>query len=79
MKNLNWMGYGVGLLIAGLFIVAWAFIEEAGNLQRELVALRDSVAVRVDTIYAPPEPGWIEAFRLQCEWVPRKDTTDERN
>ena len=26
---------------------------------------------RVDTLYRPPVPEFIEAFRLQCEWVVR--------
>jgi len=26
---------------------------------------------RTDTIYRPPVPEFIEAFRLQCEWVAR--------
>ena len=29
-------------------------------------------AVRVDTVYAPP-PGFIEGFRLRCEWVPEEE------
>ena len=29
------------------------------------------IIVRVDTLYRPPVPEFIEAFRLQCEWVAR--------
>ena len=75
MKNRNLMALAA-LLIAGQGFVAWAFIEETHTLERELMAVRDSVPVRVDTIYQPPKPDFITAFRLQCEWVPRKDTTD---
>lgn len=73
--NRSLMAFAV-LLIAGQGFVAWAFIEETHTLERELVAMRDSIPV--DTIYAPPKPGWIEAFRLDCRWVPRKDTADVR-
>ncbi len=68
MKNRNLMALGV-LLLAGQAFVAWAFIEESNALERELVAVRDSVVV--DTTYQPPAVNFIEAFRLQCEWVPR--------
>ena len=47
MKNLNWMGFGAGVLIAAQFLVAWAFIEESNTLERELEAVRDSAAALI--------------------------------
>jgi len=63
MKN-----YLIVLLSLGLGALSWVFLEEIWELERELAM----TMVRVDTIYKPPQPTFIEAFRLKCYWVPRE-------
>ena len=76
MNKIDRVGVTATVCILAVGSVGAVFVEKAKNLERELLSLRDSVPVRVDTIYQPPKPDFITAFRLQCEWVPRKDTTD---
>lgn len=35
------------------------------------------VVEKVDTVHSPPTPDFIEAFRLQCYWVPREENVDD--
>ena len=46
-----------------LLVLSWLSLTEAPPPPPPLV---------VDTLRLPPEVDFIEAFRLQCEWVPRQ-------
>ena len=51
--------------VAGLILTGWLWREETMEPPEPVII------ERVDTLYRPPVPEFIEAFRLQCEWVAR--------
>ena len=56
---------GVAAICISLFLIGWILRENTMPTPEPVII------ERTDTLYRPPVPEFIEAFRLQCEWVPR--------
>ena len=52
------------VLVVGSFACGW--------LWRGVNIPSPVVIERVDTLYRPPVPEFIEMFRLQCYWIPEE-------
>ena len=53
--------------IVGVFVLLFSFW--LGRLSKG--APEPVVVEHTDTVRAPPDPDFIEAFRLDCRWIPR--------
>ena len=58
-----------------VLIVTWIcfVLVSIGSVLGERAAEPTTIE-RVDTLYMPPVPEFIEAWRLQCYWVPTEPT-----
>lgn len=72
--RIEWLGALVGIVIIFLCVIMAAF-HEIGRRDGYEAGWANGRAAAPDTVIVrePPDPDFIEAFRLDCRWVPRKE------
>lgn len=74
MDNIDWSLRAV-LIVCVIFTFGALFYLAREQKRQSVSALKDTLIV-TDTLYIPP-PGYTEAFRLDCRWIPREESRDE--